>query len=132
MSSSSSRVRTAEELGAKIKQGATEIEIEGDLVKRIIKIKATGRVAWLVAAGAIGVAVLVVLTAPAAPVAGGGGVHFVAGVAGFAPAVAVLGMPAAMSAVAIAVAAGGVGALNTLRSYKIVEKSDSRLVLKKK
>ena len=132
MFGSSSGVRTEEELGEKIRQGATEILIEGDLGKKVIKIKATGRVAWLIAVGAIGVAVLVVLTLPAAPAAGGGGVHFVAGVTGFAPAVAVLGMPAAMSAVAIAVAAGGVGALNTLRSYKIVEKSDSRLVLKKK
>ena len=91
MFGNSSEVRTEEELGEKIKQGATKISIEGDLVKKIIKIKATGRVAWLIAVGAIGVAVLVVLTLPAAPAAGGGGLHFVAGVAGFAPAVAVLG-----------------------------------------
>ena len=39
MFGSSSEVRTEEELGEKIKQGATKISIEGDLVKKIIKIK---------------------------------------------------------------------------------------------
>ena len=38
MFGNSSEVRTEEELGEKIKQGATKISIEGDLVKKIIKI----------------------------------------------------------------------------------------------
>lgn len=132
MFGNSATVRTEEELGGKIKENAAKITIEGDLGKKVIRIKATGSVAWLVAAGAIGVVVLVVLTSPAAPAAGGGVVHFAAGAAGLAPAVTVLGMPAAISAVAIAVAAGGGGALNTLRSYEIVEQSDNIVVLEKK
>jgi len=59
-------------------------------------------------------------TAPATVTSG-----FIAGVT----AVTVLGSATTASAIAVAVAAGGVGVLSKLRSYKIVEKSQSRVVL---
>lgn len=108
MFGSSSRVRTEAELAEKLKQGASEIFIEGSLTEKVIRI-------------------LGVFIPPVFPVAGGG-LHFVVGAANFVRAV---GMRAAMSAVVIVKVAGNVRVLDTLRSYKIVEKSDSRLVLKK-
>lgn len=43
----------------------------------------------------------------------------------------ILGTGTAVSAGLIAVAAGGVGVLNSLRDYKIAEKTPGRVVLKK-
>ena len=117
------RVRTEEELAKAIENGEDTIEIEGDLKEKTLKIKATGKVAWVVAIGAIGIAVTIVITT------GGAGTP-ASGIIGVG-AVSVLGLPAAITAVSIAVAAGGVGVLNKLRSYKIVENSENILILKK-
>ncbi|MEW6729505.1 MAG: hypothetical protein AB1332_09210 [Pseudomonadota bacterium] len=114
-------ISTEEELGEALKNNQGTIEIEGDLSKKVIRIKATGTVAWAIAIGAIGIAV--VLT-----VGSGGTAAPAAGFVGFG-AVSVLGVSAATSAVAIAVAAGGVGALNSLRKYKIVNQSNNKVVL---
>ncbi|WP_332408392.1 hypothetical protein [Vibrio metschnikovii] len=112
------------DLGEALKREQDTIEIEGDLKNKVLKIKATGKVAWAVAIGAIGIAVAVLIASggTGAPVSGiiGGG------------AVAVLGLPTAISAISIAVAAGGVGALNSLRSYEIADQSNDRLILKRK
>ena len=115
---------TESELGKALKNGDETLEIEGDLAKKVLRIKATGKVAWVVAIGALGVAVVAVISTggTAAPVAS----------VGIAPAIAVLGIPSATSAVLIAVAAGGVGVLNSLRKYKIVDKSENKVVLVKK
>ncbi|MDC5842514.1 hypothetical protein OPW33_24615 [Vibrio europaeus] len=112
------------DLGEALKSEQDTIEIEGDLKNKVLKIKATGKVAWAVAIGAIGIAVTMLIAtggtgAPASGIIGGG-------------AVAVLGLPTAISAISIAVAAGGVGALNSLRSYEIADQSNGRLVLKRK
>ncbi|MDN3555774.1 hypothetical protein [Halomonas maura] len=112
------------DLGEVLKNDQDTIEIEGDLKNTVLKIKATGKVAWAIAIAAIGVAVTVLIAtggtgAPASGIIGGG-------------AVAVLGLPTAISAVSIAVAAGGVGVLNSLRSYRIADQSNGKLVLKRK
>ena len=114
-------ISTEKELGEALKNNQVSIEIEGDLSKKVLKIKATGTVAWAVAIGAIGIAVVIT-------VGSGGTAAPAAGVVGIG-AVSVLGISAATSAVAIAVAAGGVGALNSLRQYKIVSKGDNKVVL---
>lgn len=114
-------IKTEEELGEALKNNQDEIEIEGDLTKKIIRIKATGSVAWAIAIGAIGVAVVFTLGSggTAAPVSAIVGVG----------AVSILGVATASSAVLIAVAAGSVGALNSLRKYKIVSKSDNKIIM---
>lgn len=118
-------VRTDKELGKALKNGADEIIIEGDLKKKVLRIKATGKVAWGVAIGAIGVIVLALLAAPETA-----GTSSIIGAASFAPAAAAVGgADVAVTAIGIAVAAGGIGALNKLRNYKIVEKTSSRVVL---
>ena len=114
-------IRTEKELGEALKKEQDTIEIEGDLQKKVLKIKATGKVAWAIAIGAIGIAVVVTLGT------GGAGAP-ASGIVGLG-AVSVLGLPAALSAVSIAVAAGGVGALNSLRKYKVVSNSGGKLVL---
>lgn len=116
-------ISTEAELGKALKNGAETIEIEGDLKNKVLRIKATGKVAWLVAIAAIGIAVAVLF-------ASGGTGAPVSGVIG-AGAVSVLGLPAAISAVSIAVAAGGAGALNSLRKYKVVKQSDKSVILRR-
>lgn len=116
-------INNEKDLGEALNGRQDTIEIEGDLVKKVLKIKATGNVAWVVALGAIGVAVTLVLIS-------GGTAAPASGVVGLG-AVSVLGLPAAISAVSIALAAGGVGALTALRKYKIVAQKDGKLILKR-
>ena len=120
-------ITTEKELGQALKSKQDTIEIEGDLRRKIIRIKATGAIAWCVAIGAIAVAVVAILAAPAT-----GGASAAPGVIAAPAAIGILGGATTASAISIAVAAGGIGALNTLRSYKIVENSGNRLVLKRK
>lgn len=117
------RIRTEEELADAINNGEDTIEIEGNLKDKTLRIKATGKVAWAVAIGAIGIAVTIII-------ASGGTGAPVSGIIGVG-AISILGLPTAMSAVAIAVAAGGIGALNKLRSYKVIENTENLLILKK-
>ncbi|WP_104640881.1 hypothetical protein [Helicobacter bizzozeronii] len=114
-------ITTEKELARAIEEARDTIEIEGDLAGKTIKIKATDKVAWAVAIGAIGVALTALLASGgvAAPVSG----------AVAAGAVGVLGLPATTSALAIAFAAGGVGVLNKLRGYDLKKISDTRVVL---
>lgn len=124
-------VKTEKELGEALKRGDDTIEIEGDLAKKTIKIRATGSVAWAIAIGAIGVAVYATI----ATLGTGGAAAPVAGTAGFAAApvaVATLGGAVTYSSIVIAVAAGGVGALTSLRSYKEISRSENKLVLRKR
>lgn len=117
------KVRTEEELAQAMEDKEDSIIIEGDLANKTIKLKATGSIAWLVAIGAIGVAVVAASSGVGIPVAAA---------SAFA-ATTVLGISTTTAAVAIAVAAGGVGILDSLRDdYKIVEESSNRVVLKRK
>lgn len=124
-----------DELNAAMKSGANTNEIEGDLVKKVIRLKATGNVAWAIALGCIGLAVIALITSLPATVATGGlatPAEALVVSSAVAPAVAILGLDVAMMAVGLAVAAGGVGALTRLRSdYKIIEQAPDRVVLQK-
>ena len=127
----SKRVRTEEELGEALKSGADTIEIEGNLASTTLKIRATGNVAWGVCVGAIGIAVVgLILTAGT----GGASAPVTATTAGLTAVTAstVLGTTVTYSAIAIAVTAGGVGALNKLRAYEQVSFEDNLLILKRK
>jgi len=120
-------ISSEKELGEALKTQQDTIEIEGDLAKKVIRIKATGAVAWGVAIGAIAVAVVAILTSPAT-----GGAHGVICAGLTAPvAVGILGGGAATAAIAVAVAAGGIGALNRLRSYKMEKLGPDHIILKK-
>ena len=55
------KVTTEKELADAIKDNEDTITIEGDLAKKTLRIKATGKVAWVIAFEAIGVAVYSVM-----------------------------------------------------------------------
>ena len=120
-------VTTNEDLAKAVDEKEDTIEVKGDLANKVITIKATGTVAWLVAIGLIGAAVVAILAAPttAGTSAIPGGVAFV----GIATALG--GTDVALVAIGIAVASGGVGVLNQLREYSIIEKESNRVVLKR-
>ena len=120
------KIRTEKELGEALKNDQDRIEIEGDLSGKVIKIKATGKVAWAVAAGAIAVAIIAVVATPVT-----GGTSNVAHLVVVPAASATLGVSVAGSAIAIAVAAGGIGALNKLRRYSIEKNADGSVTLRK-
>lgn len=123
-------IKTAKDLGEAIKNGEDYIEIEGDLGKKVIKIKATGKVAWAVAFGALTVTIAALImkvssAGTAAPIT-------TTAMAFSAPAaVSVLGVKTTVAAVSIAVAGGSATILNKLRKYN-VKTIDNRTILTKK
>lgn len=121
----STTVRDEKELAKALENNEDTIYVEGDLKNNVIRIKATGKIAWAIAIAAITAVVIIIITSMAT-----GGASAVAS-AGIAPvAVGILGAPATMSAIGIAVAAGGVGVLNKLRSYDLIQKN-GQCILKK-
>lgn len=125
-------IENEKDLGTAIKNGEQCIEIEGDLGKKVLRIKATGKVAWAVAIGGLTVAVAaIIMMIPTGPMPAP------AAIAGILPAAAVLGgtgvsgVAVAFSAALIAAAGGGVGTLNKLRAYKM-EKQGDKVILRKK
>ena len=124
-------VKNEEDLGKALKNGDRTIEIEGDLAKKVVKIKATGDVAWGVCIAATAVCVIaVVTTVSSGGAAGPAALAAVTATAG--PAVAIWGVSVTVSAVLIAVAGGGVTVLNKLKSYDMKKISDKKVILKRK
>lgn len=119
------------ELGEAIKRGDDTIEIEFQLKDRVIKFRAIGKVAWAIAIGSIGVAVTSII-ATAATGGTTAPVSALVATPALAGAVSVLGVPTTISAIGIAVAGGGIGALNKLRDYDIEEISDDKAILHRK
>lgn len=125
------KITNNKELGQALKNKEESILIEGDLANKVIRIKATGKLAWGITIAAITTSVAAILLKTTS----GGLATPITSAAIFtsAPAaIAVLGPAAAKSAILIAIAGGGVGVLHTLRKYKIVEQSTELLKLKKK
>lgn len=121
---------TEKELGEALKNGKDTIEIEGDLCKKIFKIKATGKVAWGVCIGCIVVAcTMAVVTlssgGTAAPITGP------TAAVTLGAAASVWGLPTAITATGIAMAGGGVASLKKLRKYRIEKISDTKIILHK-
>ena len=125
--------KTAKELSEAIKEETDVIEVEGDLSNKVVRIKVTGKVAWGVCAAAltaaIGFAIAAGATAAVPPV---GGAHLVGFTAAMGTSASILGS-AAGPALAIGIAAGGIGALTALRNrYSIVKNEKGSVILKKK
>lgn len=121
------KVYDAEGLADAINNGDDTIEIEGDFANKVIRIKATGTVAWAIAIGAIAIAVTsIILTIPTA------GTSEIANFVAAPIAVSVLGIDTTYAAILIAIAAGGVGVLSTIRNYREVAVGDNYIKLRKK
>ena len=121
------KVADTKELGEALKSQVETIEIEGDLAKKVFRIKVTGKVAWPIAIAAVSLAVgcgvATLMSGPAAPATTSGAIvggTLAAG--GFGT--------ATMTAIAIA-SVGGAAALRNLRRYKIVKHADDQLVLER-
>ncbi len=118
-------IRTEKELADAINKKEDTLVIEGDLTKKVLKIKATGKLAWAVAIGAITIAVISIIAA--GPTAG---TSTIVNALAAPTAVSILGAGATASAISISVAYGGVGVLNKLRKYDVVDKDENIIVLK--
>ena len=116
-------------LAQALKDDNPRIEIEGDLGKKVLRIHATGAAAWVIAFGAIAVAVGAVIAICAT---GGAAAVPASGLAAVsAPAaVAILGVPAATTAIAVAFAAKSAGVLKKLRKYSVSEENGKVILTK--
>jgi len=133
-------IRDEKDLVDALKNGQSTIEIEGSLAKKTVRIKATGGVAWAIAAAAISIAVYAAIAM--IPITAGTGGTAAAPMAAIAApasvvvggsAVAILGAGAAATAIAIGIRAKGMGPLKDLRNkYDIVESTNNKLILKRK
>lgn len=128
----SAMAKTAKELGEALKRGDDSIEIEGNLKEHVIKVKATGKGVWAVCIAGISVAVagatvavgtVGTASAPAALIS----------TPAMTSTVAILGAPTAIMALSVALAGGGVGALNHLmKDYDVEKISNEKLILHQK
>lgn len=119
---STKRVSTEKELAKAVEEDTDTIEIEGDLKDKVIRIKATGKIAWAICIGCIAAAVVSTLST--------GGIGSLSIAAAAPVAVSILGIPTTIACVTIAVAAGGVGVLNKLRGYDL-SREGGMCILKK-
>lgn len=118
-------ITTEKDLAEELKKNKNFIEIEGDLAKKIIRIKAAGNVAWAIAIGAVAIAVISIPSAPAT----GGASLAVNLFAAPAAITAIGGISIFSSLVALAAAGGGVHVLKKLRGYKIEKIHDKKIKL---
>ncbi len=117
-----------------VSNGDDTIEIEGSFAEEVFRIRATGKVSWAIAIAAITIAVAVlVATIPSKEKGDAIGTTEVAKFVVDPAAFSILGTNATITAISIAVAAGGVGVLSRIRNdYKIQEHRKGYLLLKKK
>ena len=116
-------VNTSSELGKAIDRGENRIIVKSSLGDAVLVIEAIGPVAWVIAAGAIAVAIAGVVTT-----VGTGGAGAPAGAA--LECIATPGLIAtfgsvgtAATAIGIAVAGGGIGTLSTMRKYRAMREN---------
>ena len=123
-------ILTETELANAITKEQDSFEIEGDLKDKVLKIKSIGTAAWMIALGAVSFATVATL---ATTKVGKVVTPLTLPIATFNAlgAIPILGIPATTSAIAIAVASGGIGVLNQLRKYEITENDENKIVLKK-
>lgn len=115
-------VSNGDELGRELRDKKDEIEIAVDLKTYVVRIKATGRVAWAVAIGVIGVAIVGAIPTGGSSLAVGAPV-----------AVSILGLGATGFLIAVGVAAGSVGAAMSLyNGYDLVDRAGHHYLIRKK
>lgn len=115
------------ELGKALQDGIDSIEIEGNLKDKVLRIKASGKVAWVIALGAIAIAVIVALSNTLANIGEANKVLMES--PDSAPH---LWLGGVWILVGIAVVAIIVAMLNKFRGYKLEKVSNTRIILRKK
>jgi len=118
-------VRNEEEFGEAIREGKDGIELEGDLASKVKKLYKINLTLWSFCLVCLAVAIIALMQVP---ITGGtsGIISLIAGT----PAVAILGTEAAVTAVMIGVAGGGIGVLIKLRrAYRIETRKKGRIIV---
>jgi len=118
-------VRNEEEFGQAVREGKDRIELEGDLAAKVKKLYKINITLWSFCLVCLAVAIIALMQVP---ITGGasGVVSLVAGT----PAATILGTEAAVTAVMIGVAGGGIGVLKKLRrDYRIATGKDGRIIV---
>lgn len=123
-------INNPDELARAVNRGDNSIEITGDLGKKIVRIKATGTAATIVAIGAVAVAMYATISAPAAGPAIP--VHALIDGGAASLAVGVWGIPATIAAVSMAISVRSTDVLKKLRDGYDVEKKGDKYVLTKR
>ena len=121
---------TEKELAEALKKNPDTIEIEGDLARKVVKIKATGAVTWgaclvMISFCAFSAAATVATAGTAAPAT------TIPTTLSLGVAATAWGVPTATTAVSIAIA-GGIRSLDKLRKYKLTKISDEKIRLTKR
>lgn len=128
-------VRNEKELANAIKNNKNEITIKGDLARKTVTIKSTGKVAWVIAIGAVGFAFIIALKTPIIVAGGPTALAPLGAIAttSASAAVAIWGVSTTVAAISICVAGGSVATLKKLyEDYNIVSKGDGFVKLRKK
>lgn len=130
-------VSTNKELAIALKSDEQYIKVIGDLTNKVKRIKRVRNTAWGIAAGAIATSITLALATPAATVATapaggvGGAIPFTGSALAGGTAALFIGA-AAKAALALGVAAGGIGVVNKVRNnYSIQQTGDGYIILKK-
>lgn len=130
-------VSTNKELAEALKSDEQYIKVIGDLRNKVRKIKIIRNTAWAIAAGAIATSITLALATPAAtavtaPAGGiGGAIPFTGSALAGGTAALIIGA-AAKAALALGVAAGGIGVVNKMRNnYSIQQTTQDYIILKK-
>lgn len=133
------RVNTEEELGKALEDDSMEIIIENPVLgKVVVKIKKAGKTKWLVAGGAIAVAIIAIVlmapavgTGPAAPVAES--ILLTTAGTTASAAVIILGLSTTIAAIKICLRSKSTKVLTKLRNdYIISDNKDGVIILKRK
>lgn len=115
------------ELGKALQDGIDSIEIEGNLKDKVLRIKASGKVAWVIALGAIAIAVIVALSNTLANIGEANKVLMES-----PDSTPHLWLGGVWILVGIAVVAITLAMLNKFRGYKLEKVSNTRIILRKK
>ena len=127
-------IKNEEDLGKALKNEDSELVVKGDLAKKIIEIRAVGKIAWVAVIGSIAVSIYYIYsTTVTAPVTMGLTYSAAPAIFGTTAVAAsrALGISATIAAVNIAIAASSYKYLNKLRSYKEIYRKDDIIYLQK-
>ncbi|MFT4105537.1 MAG: hypothetical protein QM657_07250 [Lacrimispora sp.] len=118
-------VHNEEEFGEALREGRDKIEIEGDLASKVKKLYKINLALWNFCLVCLAVTIIALMQIPIT----GGSSTAVSLVAG-TPLAAIVGTKAAVSAVMIAVAGGGIQVLYKLRrDYRMLNEKDGRVII---
>ncbi|MDR1770512.1 MAG: hypothetical protein LBS02_07740 [Hungatella sp.] len=112
------------ELGNAIRNDENTIEVKGDLARMIVRMRSMNLVLWCICLSLLALMVTAVLAAP-----GTLGMSGAAAMLAGTPVAGMMGTTTTISSVMIAVAGGGVGALNKIRDYRMEQITRTHIIL---